>query len=661
MAWHTPAMPAGDSCCTGRGGATDDGRTAVLHRITFGSVDQMSHREYTEAIWSLMALVYTPSIGRHSTESVSRCVRALQALKAMQAEALWELVVPITNALLHMPCRSVANDLGARFVVEAIHADTTLAHLFYWAFTSVSTCPETGPATKKESDHYLAAIGQAFSPNTVSGTPLIDLLDRLKNIGEHIVDLKEKTKREAVLHEMLQKDINDRMVTAAPVPVHLLTSHLGGDAPLATVRFLPPQFAFVLSSRERAPFHVLVEVELDQAETEEQLEISSPWRCACRNRRSPAVSESMVKNGLRARLATPRTASMPSKSRVSLSESEIVAKFLGERDRRPKGVFGNESWQEAKHRVREDSMYGHKKNWEVISLIVKSRADDVRQEELAFRMLKWFQRVFSRRGLKLWLQPFIIIAMANDAGCLETMPNAISIDALKKRYGDEWTSLWGYFTQVFPDVEDVGTAKVVSLKTAVLNFIWSMAAYSIVCYVLAVKDRHNGNIMIDDQGHIIHVDFGFMLCGAPGGKVIQWLGGFEPSRAFKLTGDFLEVMGVNDADLFQVFRRNFVKGLMAVREDAEELLALLQLSMLGNENSQQRCFQHPRGYPEAVLEDICERLRLPLDLLGVRGDTRERLGDAEFELFAERLVDDSVDHWRSRVYDDLQRWQNGIR
>ncbi len=48
------------------------------------------------------------------------------------------------------------------------------------------------------------------------------------------------------------------------------------------------------------------------------------------------------------------------------------------------------------------------------------------------------------------------------------------------------------------------------------NFVRSLAGYSLVTYMLQVKDRHNQNIMIKRDGTIVHIDFGFFLSNMPG-------------------------------------------------------------------------------------------------------------------------------------------------
>ena len=86
------------------------------------------------------------------------------------------------------------------------------------------------------------------------------------------------------------------------------------------------------------------------------------------------------------------------------------------------------------------------------------------------------------------------------------------------------------------------------------------------CYILWVKDRHNGNLMIDKYGDLIHIDFGFLLGTSPGGNL-----GFE-TAAFKFTDEMYQLMGGStEAYPFREFINLTVEAFLCIRKYWREI------------------------------------------------------------------------------------------
>ena len=138
-------------------------------------------------------------------------------------------------------------------------------------------------------------------------------------------------------------------------------------------------------------------------------------------------------------------------------------------------------------------------------VIVKAN-DDCRQEVLAIQLMVRLKKIWRSKGLNLYLRPYNILITSANSAMIEFMPDTISIHSLKKRLlqhpsAEKLNSLLLFYKWYYgPRFEE-----------AQLNFIKSLAGYSVFCYVFNVKDRHNGNIMLSRSGHLIHIDFGFMM------------------------------------------------------------------------------------------------------------------------------------------------------
>eukprot|EP00808_Paulinella_micropora_P032215 g60891.t1 len=291
-----------------------------------------------------------------------------------------------------------------------------------------------------------------------------------------------------------------------------------------------------------------------------------------------------------------------------------------------KTPFG-ELYKDRRRRIASTSKYSSHDKWDLTSVIFKG-GDDCRQEVLAMQLIELFDLIWRQAHIPLRLRPYGVLVTSATSGIIETVLNATSVDSLKKGIPN-FESLHKFFEDYFAADPNVKRISDTSYEQARRHFIESMAAYSVVTYLLQVRDRHNGNIMIVEDGSIVHIDFGFMLSNSPGGNM-----NFE-SCAFKLTDEYVEVMSTE----FHYFQLLVVRGFLEARRHAHKFITLVEVM----HNSSMACFLAG----DAAIAALRQRFFLEL--------SEKQCVEKMME-----FIEDSVNNWRSVQYDNYQRITNGI-
>lgn len=144
--------------------------------------------------------------------------------------------------------------------------------------------------------------------------------------------------------------------------------------------------------------------------------------------------------------------------------------------------------------------------------------------------------------------------------------------------------------------------------------------------------------MIDNEGHIVHIDYGFLLSNAPG-KGLK----FEQAP-FKLTTECIKVLGGVTGKYYKLFRDLVKLGFMALQEHADKIIILVEMMMLGQKDLP--CFQDG----EQTVSKLKERF-FP---------TKKMMTETEAKRYTEDLILQSENNWRTNLYDKVQYCCQGI-
>ncbi|XP_065180000.1 phosphatidylinositol 4,5-bisphosphate 3-kinase catalytic subunit alpha isoform-like [Sycon ciliatum] len=206
---------------------------------------------------------------------------------------------------------------------------------------------------------------------------------------------------------------------------------------------------------------------------------------------------------------------------------------------------------------------------------IYKNGDDLRQDMLTLQIIRIMDNIWKAEGLDFEMTPYGCLSSGDQVGLIEVVLNAETIANIQCQIAGGASGAFKANTlYMWLQEKNKDPAQ---LQKAIQTFTNSCAGYCVATYVLGIGDRHSDNIMLRENGQLLHIDFGHFL-----GNFKSKFGVKRERVPFVLTDDFVYVISEGQGDKsrqFEEFKAKCENAFMLLRKKGNLLLNLFVMML----------------------------------------------------------------------------------
>jgi len=205
-------------------------------------------------------------------------------------------------------------------------------------------------------------------------------------------------------------------------------------------------------------------------------------------------------------------------------------------------------------------------------LVIFKAGDDLRQDMLTLQMFRIMDKLWKKNNLDLKMNAYRVISTGHQIGFVEVVTHSKTVSKIQKQMAG---SLGAFKDEVLFNWLKEQNPEESQLTRAIENFTSSCAGYCVATYVLGIGDRHNDNIMVQEDGHLFHIDFGHIL-----GNFKKKFNIKRERVPFVFTPDWAFVMGNKSSPYYTKFVSQCVAAHQNLRKNFRLFINLFSMMLI---------------------------------------------------------------------------------